>query len=118
MWLSEAARRAPWWRRASAKFRIARVGLAATSAHPLLHRGNKTKQTRPCVRILQQPASALLGRVSREAKQETIPLGRPVVPLPEGNRYLGFIFARDATPKAVERSLREAHRRLDVDIDD
>jgi hypothetical protein len=43
---------------------------------------------------------------------------RAVVPLPEGNRYLGFIFARDATPKVVERSLREAHRRLDFDIDD
>lgn len=24
----------------------------------------------------------------------TIPINEPVVPLPEGNRYLGFIFAR------------------------
>lgn len=43
---------------------------------------------------------------------------RAVVPLPEGNRYLGFIFARNVTPKMVEKSLREAHRRLDFDIDD
>src|SRR5581483_4256757 len=26
--------------------------------------------------------------------------------------YLGFVFARDATPAAVEAALREAHRRL------
>jgi formate-dependent phosphoribosylglycinamide formyltransferase (GAR transformylase) len=42
----------------------------------------------------------------------TIPLGREVVPLPEGSRYLGFIFARDSTPAGVELALREAHRRL------
>lgn len=42
----------------------------------------------------------------------TIPLGQEVVPLPEGSRYLGFIFARDSTPAGVELALREAHRRL------
>lgn len=42
----------------------------------------------------------------------TIALGQPVVPLPEGDRYLGFVFARAATPAAVEAALREAHRRL------
>jgi biotin carboxylase len=42
----------------------------------------------------------------------TIPLGQEVVPLPEGSRYLGFIFARDSTPAGVESALREAHRRL------
>jgi biotin carboxylase len=42
----------------------------------------------------------------------TIPLGQEVVPLPEGSRYLGFIFARDQTPAGVELALREAHRRL------
>lgn len=39
-----------------------------------------------------------------------------VVPLPEGKRYLGFIFARADDPDAVERSLREAHRKLSFDI--
>ena len=39
-----------------------------------------------------------------------------LVPLPEGNRYLGFVFARGATPDEVERTLREAHRRLAFDI--
>jgi biotin carboxylase len=36
----------------------------------------------------------------------------PIVPLPEGESYLGFIFARGATPAEVEAALREAHSRL------
>jgi biotin carboxylase len=38
--------------------------------------------------------------------------GQEVVPLPEGSRYLGFIFSRGDTPAAAEAALREAHRRL------
>ena len=33
-------------------------------------------------------------------------------PLPEGSSYLGFIFARGATPEEVEGALREAHSSL------
>ena len=44
----------------------------------------------------------------------TIPRGRPVVPLPEGDRYLGFAFARAATPGRVEAALREAHALLHI----
>ena len=40
-------------------------------------------------------------------------LGQELIPLPEGARYLGFLFARAATPEAVERALRESHARLD-----
>ena len=36
----------------------------------------------------------------------TIPVGQEVVPLPEGNKYLGFIFARGDSPEAVEAALR------------
>jgi biotin carboxylase len=46
----------------------------------------------------------------------TIARGRPVVPLPEGDRYLGFLFARGASAEAVEHSLREAHGQLRVRI--
>jgi biotin carboxylase len=46
----------------------------------------------------------------------TIPAGQEVVPLPEGNRYLGFIFARGEQPAQVEDALREAHRQLTFDI--
>jgi len=38
--------------------------------------------------------------------------GQEVVPLPEGSRYLGFIFSRAATPDQAEAALREAHRHL------
>jgi biotin carboxylase len=46
----------------------------------------------------------------------SIPRGRRLVPLPEGDRYLGFIFAKADTPHLVEAALREAHARLDVEI--
>jgi biotin carboxylase len=46
----------------------------------------------------------------------SIPVGQPVVPLPEGDRYLGFIFARGDSPEPVEAALREAQALLDVDI--
>jgi biotin carboxylase len=47
----------------------------------------------------------------------TIPLGHEVLPLPEGNKYLGFIFARERTPQKVEAALRAAHSRLEFVID-
>jgi hypothetical protein len=37
-----------------------------------------------------------------------------VVPLPDGDRYLGFLFARAETPGAVEAALRDAASRLDI----
>ena len=46
----------------------------------------------------------------------TIPKGRVVRTLPEGDRYLGFLFARGPTPADVEATLRRAHALLDVDI--
>jgi hypothetical protein len=42
--------------------------------------------------------------------------GKPVLPLPEGDRYLGFLFAKADTPEQVEGALREAHGRLVVEI--
>jgi len=46
----------------------------------------------------------------------SIPIGERVVPLPEGNRYLGFIFARGDTPGAVERALRRAFARMEFTV--
>lgn len=46
----------------------------------------------------------------------TVGPGRSVRPLPEGDRYLGFVFARGGTPEEVERSLRAAHAALHVRI--
>jgi biotin carboxylase len=40
-----------------------------------------------------------------------------LVPLPEGNSYLGFIFARADEPSSAVGALREAHARLVMDIE-
>lgn len=40
--------------------------------------------------------------------------GHQLVPLPEGSSYLGFIFARAATPQQAEAALREAHACLKI----
>jgi biotin carboxylase len=45
-----------------------------------------------------------------------VPIGQPVIPLPEGDRYLGFIFARGETAAGVESALRQAQSLLDIDI--
>lgn len=44
----------------------------------------------------------------------TIPLGRPITPLPDGDRYLGFLFARGDTPATVEAALRAGAACLDI----
>jgi biotin carboxylase len=46
----------------------------------------------------------------------TVPAGDELVPLPEGHRYLGFIFARGERPEEVERTLRDAHEQLRFEI--
>ncbi len=47
----------------------------------------------------------------------TIPVGGEVIPLPEGNKYLGFIFAKSTTPEKTEKVLRTAHSKLNFSID-
>lgn len=61
----------------------------------------------------QERALAIEGVVGLDI---SIPSGRPVVPLPEGDRYLGFIFARGPTPHSVEAALRQAEKCLDVHL--
>jgi hypothetical protein len=51
------------------------------------------------------------------AVQITARPDQQIVPLPEGATYLGFIFARAATPGEVEAALRAAHARLRFVID-
>jgi biotin carboxylase len=43
-------------------------------------------------------------------------LGQTLVPLPEGSRYLGFVFSRARTPERAEAALREAHAKLSFEI--
>lgn len=46
----------------------------------------------------------------------TVEPGQIVAPPPDGASYLGFIFARTASPADAEMALRIAHRRLRFDI--
>jgi hypothetical protein len=62
----------------------------------------------------QEDARAVDGIAGLEI---TIARGRSVVPLPEGDRYLGFLFARGTSADAVESSLRVAHACLRVRIE-
>lgn len=51
-----------------------------------------------------------------EDVQITAQLNYPLVPLPEGDAYLGFIFASGDSPEAVEAALRAAHAELHFEI--
>jgi biotin carboxylase len=78
------------------------------------------------VMMLPIPRAGVLQAVHGQEAAERVPgieavtitahRGQELVPLPEGSRYLGFVFARAETPEAVEAALREAHRLLSFDI--
>jgi hypothetical protein len=51
-----------------------------------------------------------------ESIEITSPLHQPIVTLPEGESYLGFIFARGQDPASVEQALRDAHALLRIQI--
>jgi biotin carboxylase len=78
------------------------------------------------VMMIPIPRGGLLKGVHGEEEARAVPqvtgveisakLNNPIVPLPEGNSYLGFIFARAEDPAAAEAALREAHARLRFDI--
>ena len=86
---------------------------------------NREKQAAG-VMMIPVPKAGILGEVRGKTAARkidgvtevniTIPIGGEIVPLPEGARYLGFIFASAETPEAVEAALREAHRRLEFVI--
>jgi hypothetical protein len=46
----------------------------------------------------------------------TLHAGAELLPLPEGHRYLGFIFARAGSPQDAEQALRRAHAYLELEI--
>ena len=47
----------------------------------------------------------------------TTPVGSPVAPPPDGDRYLGFVFARAADPATVEDTLRMAMDTIELEVD-
>jgi len=82
-----------------------------------------TRERRPAgVMMLPVPRPGRLERVDGQAAARAVPgiedltisiaPGTRVRPLPEGDRYLGFLFARADTPDAVESALRTAAAKL------
>jgi formate-dependent phosphoribosylglycinamide formyltransferase (GAR transformylase) len=79
------------------------------------------------VMMLPIPAEGVLSEVSNidealaisgiDDIELTVVPGRTVRPLPEGDRYVGFVFASGMTPADVERSLAQAAAIIDVAID-
>lgn len=49
--------------------------------------------------------------------QMTVSPGHELIPLPEGNSYLGFIFSQAADAATAEKALRTAHEKLHFTID-
>jgi biotin carboxylase len=78
------------------------------------------------VLMIPIPGAGRLEEVRGAAEARAVPgieevtisahLGQELVPLPEGSRYLGFVFARAETPQHVEAALRAAHRQLEFRI--
>jgi biotin carboxylase len=78
------------------------------------------------VMMIPIPRGGLLKAVHGEEEARAVPyvtgleisakLNYPIVPLPEGASYLGFIFARAQAPAAAEAALRAAHARLRFEI--
>ncbi|MBI3242661.1 MAG: ATP-grasp domain-containing protein, partial [Chloroflexi bacterium] len=79
------------------------------------------------VMMIPIPAAGILREVEGVAEADAVPgiesieitakLNYMITPLPEGESYLGFIFARGESPAEVEWTLREAHRRLNFRIE-
>ncbi len=74
------------------------------------------------VMMIPIPEAGLLKKIEGCEAAESVPLiesveitarlNYSITPLPEGDSYLGFIFAHGPTPEAVEAALREAHSKL------
>lgn len=74
------------------------------------------------VMMIPVPAAGLLKRVEGLSQARkvphidkveiVIPDGHELVPLPEGNQYPGYIFARADDPVTVTNALRKAHQQL------
>src|SRR5258708_9925987 len=94
------------------------LGFAIPSLHPA--------GPAAAVTVTPIPKSGMLREVSGIAEAQEVPhiegveitarLRAPILALPEGNSYLGFIFARAEDPATAEAALRAAHARLRFDI--
>ncbi len=78
------------------------------------------------VMMIPIPSAGILKAVHGVEEAQRVPLitgieisaklNYPLVPLPEGASYLGFIFARGETPAGVEAAIRKAHGLLRFEV--
>ncbi|MDH5371143.1 MAG: ATP-grasp domain-containing protein, partial [Gammaproteobacteria bacterium] len=84
----------------------------------------KTMELAAGVLMIPIPGAGILKRVEGLLDAQRIPYikdisieirdGYELIPLPEGNSYLGFIFAEAPTAKEAEKALRDAHNSLNI----
>lgn len=84
----------------------------------------ETSQQGAGVLMIPVPEAGILKRVEGILAAQRVPYiesveiqlreGHELVPLPEGNSYLGFIFASAPCAEQAERALREAHACLNI----
>lgn len=95
--------------------------------HAMGHRIEiKTIESAAGVLMIPIPNAGILKRVEGLLEAQRVPFiselsievrdGYELVPLPEGNSYLGFIFAEAPTVKEAEQALRDAHDCLNIII--
>lgn len=87
-------------------------------------RGSKRLPGASGVLMIQVPAAGTLSSVTGVEAAESvpgvtsveisIPIGTGVQPTPDGDRYLGFVFAKAGQPDEVVEALRAARDRLDI----
>lgn len=94
------------------------LGLPVEDAHREARAGGVMMIPIPCAGLLRGVAGVEAAQAvpGVERVELTAPLDYPLVPLPEGDSYLGFIFARAETPGEVEAALRAAHACLQFEI--
>jgi len=78
------------------------------------------------VMMIPIPARGVLKGVSGADPARSVPgvtgvritakIGQLLEPLPEAGSYLGFIFAKGASPRDAERAVRDAHAKMTFDI--
>jgi biotin carboxylase len=78
------------------------------------------------VMMIPIPKAGTLAQINGMLAAQSVPgvtditiitrIGEQLVPLPDGNKYLGFIFAKANKPEDVEAALRSAHSKLDFKI--
>jgi hypothetical protein len=89
-------------------------------------RSLKREEQASGVMMLPIPEAGILKGIEGCEEAESVPLIEKVEitarlnyslrPLPEGDSYLGFIFARGDSPEEIEQALRTAHEKLSFKI--